>query len=801
MKKKVLSLITTLVVIFSFVGIMPKLEMKVEAKFTANEIVARADELYNLTWTPLKTIYGYGQNYTFEAGKTYHIPYGMPVKTQTFIGYNISVSDFIAETKNANSKLYTSSSGYNASGFANAWYCPYYAMDCSTFVSYCWGLSSRQTTSSIGNYATNLGACNSSNVGKIQIGDALNKSGHVKLVTGVSNGVYEITEETPGQLTRSTYTAAQLVANNSGYSILRYADSIGVADTQPPVIKEQYSHLLDANRFRVVCTPTDNVGVTSVKAATWTDEKQTDLVWRDCVYNGAGSWFMDIPFSEHHPSTAYVTHFYVYDAAGNLTTGGVGFSTSKPIISNVYITDMNTTGYTVHCTATDDYGISRVAFPTWTDKNGQDDLLWKDGQKSNSEYVFRVNTSDHKNETGTYITHIYAYDASGNETSYGIGLTVQNDTTKPVLSNLTISDISSKGYTVKCKATDNVGLSRVQFPTWTDKNGQDDIIWGFGGKNGDTYTYRVNVSAHNNETGKYHTHIYAFDYANNYSVITITSFTPQDSYRVTFNANGGSCETANKDVKNGSTYGTLPTPIRTGFTFTGWYTAKSGGTKITADTKVTITATQTLYAQWKANNYTVTFNANEGSCSTPSKSVTYAGTYGTLPTPTRTGYTFTGWYTAKSGGTKITADTKVTITAAQTLYAQWKANTYTRTLDAMGGKCDKTSITVTFGQKVGTLPTPTKTGYKFVGWFSKDGVEITSENVVGGASDSTFYAHWKAKGDFNKDDEVNVRDAAMFQRHLTSQEEFESENLLEADLNDDGKINVFDVIIMKRKLS
>lgn len=70
------------------------------------------------------------------------------------------------------------------------------------------------------------------------------------------------------------------------------------------------------------------------------------------------------------------------------------------------------------------------------------------------------------------------------------------------------------------------------------------------------------------------------------------------SVKVTFNANGGSCSTANKTVTKGSTYGTLPTPTRSGYTFNGWYTSASGGTKVTSSTTVSATSDHTLYAQW-----------------------------------------------------------------------------------------------------------------------------------------------------------------------------------------------------------
>ena len=73
------------------------------------------------------------------------------------------------------------------------------------------------------------------------------------------------------------------------------------------------------------------------------------------------------------------------------------------------------------------------------------------------------------------------------------------------------------------------------------------------------------------------------------------------------------------------------------------------------------------------NTYKVTFNPNGGAVSPTSKTVTYGEPYGTLPTPQREGYGFLGWYTAASGGSKITATSTVSITANQTLYAHWEA--------------------------------------------------------------------------------------------------------------------------------
>lgn len=155
----------------------------------------------------------------------------------------------------------------------------------------------------------------------------------------------------------------------------------------------------------------------------------------------------------------------------------------------------------------------------------------------------------------------------------------------------------------------------------------------------------------------------------------IWTITPKSiAYTVNFDPNGGEVSKASMAVTYGKTYGTLPTPTRMGYTFDGWYTELTGGTKIVSSTMVGSSAGSTLYAHWKANQYTVTFDPNGGTVSTTSKTVTYGETYASpkaLPEPTYPGHTFDGWYTEKTGGTRVTEDTVVTVTKDHTLYARW----------------------------------------------------------------------------------------------------------------------------------
>ena len=235
----------------------------------------------------------------------------------------------------------------------------------------------------------------------------------------------------------------------------------------------------------------------------------------------------------------------------------------------------------------------------------------------------------------------------------------------------------------------------------------------------------------------------------------VTAVFELKSYTVTWNANGGTVSPASVSKTHGSTLGTLPTPTRAAtaeysYTFAGWFTAASGGTQISLTT--TVTGNVTYYAQWTATlrSYTATFNGNGGGTPSPSTiTKTYGSELGTLPTCSRTGYTSLGWYTASSGGTKISSTTKITGTV--TYYAQWSINSYTLTYNVNGGNAvSPASKSVQYGSAYGTLPTPTKSSdaeytYAFAGWYTaaSGGTQVTA-NTTMGAGNTTIYAHWTA---------------------------------------------------------
>ena len=121
---------------------------------------------------------------------------------------------------------------------------------------------------------------------------------------------------------------------------------------------------------------------------------------------------------------------------------------------------------------------------------------------------------------------IYAINVPGSNSNPPLEVkyvTIANkESVPPVISDVQVSDVNPAGYTITCRVTDNVGVDRVQFPTWTSENGQDDLAgeWWVnsavsGSRSGDTWTFRVNASDHNGELGAYATDIYAYDAAGN----------------------------------------------------------------------------------------------------------------------------------------------------------------------------------------------------------------------------------------------------------------------------------------------
>lgn len=177
------------------------------------------------------------------------------------------------------------------------------------------------------------------------------------------------------------------------------------------------------------------------------------------------------------------------------------------------------------------------------------------------------------------------------------------------------------------------------------------------------------------------------------------------SYKITFNANGGSGAPSSQTKWKDQTLKLSTTkPTRTGYSFLGWSTSSSAtSATYSAGGNYTANSAATLYAVWKANTYTVTYNANGGTGAPSSQTKTYGVTLTLSSTkPTRTNYTFKGWGTSASASTvSYSPGGSYTTNAAITLYAVWslayKKPTITNTSVA---RCDSNGTTSSSGTNI-----------------------------------------------------------------------------------------------------
>ena len=263
--------------------------------------------------------------------------------------------------------------------------------------------------------------------------------------------------------------------------------------------------------------------------------------------------------------------------------------------------------------------------------------------------------------------------------------------------------------------------------------------------------------------------------------------------------NDGTEKTDNIKITYDSSYN-LPDASRTGYNFIGWYTQPEGGVAITPDTKVAITDTQMLYAQWSQVKFLITFNANGGTSEMRQKVVSSDNKYGVLPSAEKIGYEFGGWYLDEAFTKRITEDTIVKITKNQEVYAKWVQKKYTVTFEVNGGTVDMKTKKVVAGKVYGVLPEAEKNGFEFAGWFTESGKEITSDSIVELTADTVLYAKWRLRGDVDADGDVDVADVVLLQRWLLAGSTTMLNDWQAGDLCEDGRIDVFDLCLIKRLL-
>ena len=186
----------------------------------------------------------------------------------------------------------------------------------------------------------------------------------------------------------------------------------------------------------------------------------------------------------------------------------------------------------------------------------------------------------------------------------------------------------------------------------------------------------------------------------------------------------------------------LPTPTREGYKFIGW----TGDNGIQPQSQVTIPkgaiGNRNYKANWIANVYKVGLNSNEGLVTTDYIEVSYNSLYGILPKPVRNGYSFEGWY---YNNLLIDDNTIMKISSDHELKADWKIKDYDITYNLSGGTLSSPIAKYTVESETILLPSPTREGYKFIGWTGDNGIlpSLSVKIEKGSIGNKEYNANWQ----------------------------------------------------------
>ena len=348
-------------------------------------------------------------------------------------------------------------------------------------------------------------------------------------------------------------------------------------------------------------------GVREVKVPTWSSiGGQDDIIWYTAKKQANGTYKVTVKATDHKKSTGeYNIHVY-YIQENNQLVGVTGTTTTVSIAhpkGTLTITNNNPDAGTfdvIVSGVSSPYGVREVKLPTWSNVNGQDDIIWYTAtRQANGTYKTTVKASDHKRSTGLY--HIHLYYIQGNGKIVGIGGTTTEVSIARPKGTLTIQNKDANKGTfevIVSNVSNPDGVREVKLPTWSNVNGQDDIIWYTATRqtNG-TYKAFIKASDHKNSTGLYYIHLYYVQ--NNGTLIgvggtstnvTISAENLKPTGKITIQNNNPKTGTFDVVVSNvSSPYGVREVKLPTWSSVNGqddiiWYTAakRSDGTyKIT----------------------------------------------------------------------------------------------------------------------------------------------------------------------------------------------------------------------------
>ncbi len=244
---------------------------------------------------------------------------------------------------------------------------------------------------------------------------------------------------------------------------------------------------------------------------------QDDLIWHKATRQADGSYRVTIKATDHKNSTGkYRADAYIVDDSNKrfyLTEKVVEVTQTRPSAS-LFIENNNADLGTFDAVIRNivaPNGVKEVLVPSWSLVNGQDDLVWhKASRQSDGSYRVTIKASDHKNSLGNYRADVYIVD-NANQRHYVTETIVDVKHNKPVGTISVVNNNKDTGTfdVIISDVYSSKGVRTVQVPIWSEKDGQDDIIWYEATRQANgTYTVNVQATKHKNSTGLYNIHLY-----------------------------------------------------------------------------------------------------------------------------------------------------------------------------------------------------------------------------------------------------------------------------------------------------
>ena len=338
--------------------------------------------------------------------------------------------------------------------------------------------------------------------------------------TKQSDGSYRVTiKATEHKGNKGNYRADAYVVDNSNNRHYIAEKVVAVDYTRPRGVLSIENNDTVAGTFdavvRNIVAPN---GVKEILVPSWSlAGGQDDLIWHKATRQSDGSYRVTIKATDHKNSTGkYRADAYLVDDSNTpfyLTEKVVEVIQTRPTASLIIENnnaELGTFDAVVRNISAPN-GIKEVLVPSWSLVNGQDDIIWhKATRQSDGSYRVTIKSDEHKNSLGNYRADLYIVDNT-NQRHYITETVVDVKHNKPIGTISIVNNNKDTGtFDVIIKDVYSPkGVRTVKVPTWSDKDGQDDIRWYEATRqaNGD-YKVSVKASDHKNSTGKYFVHLY-----------------------------------------------------------------------------------------------------------------------------------------------------------------------------------------------------------------------------------------------------------------------------------------------------